>query len=378
MRELSYYSSFFGGTTPPTIELAARLSQLMPKGFGLNHVLFANSGSEANDSVVRLIRHYFNLTGKPTKKHCIGRRYGYHGSTLGSGSLSNWGPMHAHGDLPLAGFHHVSAPYVFQDQQNEDPDSFGRRAAGWLEEKILELGPDNVAAFIGEPIQGAGGVIIPPNSYWPEVERICRRHDVLIVADEIITGFGRTGQWFAFETMGFRPDVVSMAKGLSSGYLPISAVAVHDRIARPLIEEGLWFHGFTSSGHPVAAAVALRNLEIIEDEQLPEKVRSETGPYFSERLRTLMENPIVGEVRTCGLLAGVELVADKKTRTPFQPPGRAGTIARECSFRNGLIMRASFETMTLSPPLTITREEIDELASAATRALDEAAAILKA
>jgi putrescine aminotransferase len=341
-------------------------------------MLFANSGSEANDSVVRLVRHYFNLIGKKTKKNFISRKQAYHGSTMASGSLGNWGPMHTHGDLPIPGIHHVPAPYAFENGRGEDPEAFGRKAAGWVEAKILELGPDNVAAFIGEPIQGAGGVIIPPKSYWPEVERICRKHNVLIVSDEVITGFGRTGNWFGFETMGFKPDIVTMAKGLSSGYLPISAVAVHDRIAKPLVDEGLWFHGFTYSGHPVAAAVALKNLEIMADEHLPEKVRTETGPYFAERLGTLTKNPIVGEVRTCGLLAGIELVADKQTGKRFEPAGRAGTIARERSFEHGLIMRASFETMVLSPPLTITKPQIDELVTAASRALDETAAALKA
>jgi putrescine---pyruvate transaminase len=378
MRELPYYSSFFGGTTPPTVELAAKLVELMPKGYGLNHMLFANSGSEANDSVVRMVRHYFNLVGKKTKKSFISRQHAYHGSTMASGSLGNWGPMHSHGDLPIPGIYHVRAPYPFENGRGEEPEAFGRKAAGWVEEKILELGPDNVAAFIGEPVQGAGGVIVPPKSYWPEVERICRKHGVLIVADEVITGFGRTGNWFGFETMGFKPDIVSMAKGLSSGYLPISAIAVHDRIAKPLVDEGLWLHGFTYSGHPVAAAVALKNLEIMENEHLPEKVRKETGPYFAERLAGLAKNPIVGEVRTCGLLAGIELVADKKTGKRFEPAGRAGMIARERSFEHGLIMRASFETMVLSPPLTITKAQIDELATAASRALDETAAALKA
>ncbi len=378
MRELPYYSSFFGGTTPPTVELASKLSELMPKGYGLNHMLFANSGSEANDSVVRLVRHYFNLVGKKTKKFFISRRQAYHGSTMASGSLGNWGPMHSQGDLPIPGIFHVPAPYSFENGRGEDPAAFGLKAARWVEEKILELGPDNVAAFIGEPVQGAGGVIVPPKNYWPEIERVCRKHGVLIVADEVITGFGRTGNWFGFETMGFKPDIVSMAKGLSSGYLPISAVAVHDRIAKPLVDEGLWLHGFTYSGHPVAAAVALKNLEIMENEHLPEKVRTETGPYFAERLATLIKNPIVGEVRTCGLLAGIELVADKKSGKRFEPAGRAGSIARERSFEHGLVMRASFETMVLSPPLIITKAQIDELVTAATRALDETAVALKA
>lgn len=377
MRELPYYSSFFGGTTPPTVELAAKLVELMPKGSSLNHMLFANSGSEANDTVVRLVRHYFNLVGKPKKKAFIGRRHGYHGSTMASGSLGNWGIMHSQADLPLPGFHHVPAPYGFENGRGKEAEAFGLEAARWIEAKILELGAENVAAVIGEPVQGAGGVIVPPKSYWPEVERICRKHAVLLVSDEVICGFGRTGNWFGFETLGFTPDIVSMAKGLSSGYMPISAVAVHDRIAKPLVDEGFWLHGFTYSGHPVAAAVALKNLEIMQDEKLPEKVRTETGPYFAERLQSLAKNPIVGEVRTCGLLGGIELVADKATGKRFEPAGRAGSICRERSFAHGLVMRASFETMVLSPPLTISKAQIDELVAAASKALDDTAAELK-
>ncbi len=377
MRELPYYSSFFGGTTPPTVELAAKLVELMPKGSGLDHMLFANSGSEANDTVVRLVRHYFNLVGKPKKKAFIARRFGYHGSTMASGSLGNWGIMHSQADLPLPGFHHVAAPYGFENGRGKDPEAFGLEAARWIEAKILELGAENVAAVIGEPVQGAGGVIVPPRSYWPEVERICRKHEVLLVSDEVICGFGRTGNWFGFETLGFTPDIATMAKGLSSGYMPISAVAVHERIAKPLIDEGYWLHGFTYSGHPVAAAVALKNIEILQEEKLPQKVKTDTGPYFAEKLQTLAKNPIVGEVRTCGLLGGIELVADKATGKRFEPAGRAGSICRERCFAHGLVMRASFETMVLSPPLTITRAQIDELVGAAAKALDDTAAELK-
>jgi putrescine aminotransferase len=374
MREFPYYSSFFGGTTPPTVELAAKLVEIL--GHGLNHILFANSGSEANDTVVRLVRHFWNLEGKPKKKAFIARRHAYHGSTMASASLGNWGTMHEQADLPLPGFHHVEAPYWYAEGGDRDPESFGIACAKAIEAKILELGADNVAAVIGEPVQGAGGVIVPPKSYWPEVERICRKHDVLLVADEVICGFGRTGNWFGFETFGFKPDIVTMAKGLSSGYQPISAVAVSDRIAKPLIDAGYWLHGFTYSGHPVAAAVALKNIEIIERENLVGKVAKETGPYFAQRLKTLEQNPIVGEARTLGLLGGIELVADKKTHRRFDPLGHAGTVCRERCLANGLIMRASFETMVLSPPLTITKAQIDELVTLASRALDETAAEL--
>ncbi len=372
--ELPYYNCFFKTATPPAIRLAERLARLTPAG--LDRVLFASSGSEANDTVVRLVRHYWNLRGRHRKKTIIGRRYGYHGSTLASISLSGMAPMHSQADLPLPGFVHVMPPYSYDHaEMGEDPASFGRRAARAVEERILELGAETVAAFIGEPVQGAGGVIIPPDSYWPEVQRICRRHDVLLVVDEVISGFGRLGHWFGAERWGLEPDLMPLAKGLTSGYVPMAAVMVGERVAGTLIEEGgEFFHGFTYSGHPVAAAVALANLDVIEREALPERVRADTGPFLLRALREAFDgHPLVGEVRGLGLLGAVELVEDRKTRRHFEPMGKVGTLCRDHCFRRDLIMRAVRDTMVLAPPLIATHADIEGMVARAREAVDATA-----
>ncbi|MEX2299008.1 MAG: aminotransferase [Dongiaceae bacterium] len=371
MRELPYYSSFFGSSTPATVELAGKVTSLL--GGDLNHVFFANSGSEANDTIARIVRHYWGLVGKPEKQTIIARERAYHGSTMAAASMTKYGNMHDQGGLPLPGFVHIDPPYSFEyAKPGEDLDAFGLRMAKAIEDKILEIGADKVGAVIGEPVQGAGGVIIPPKTYWPAVEKICRKHDVLLIADEVICGFARTGEWFGFQTMGIKPDLVAMAKGLSSGYLPISAVAVSDRVAKPLIDEGWFMHGFTYSGHPVAAAVALRNIAIMEDEKLGEKVKKETGPYLAKALKRLNDLPIVGEVRSIGLLGAVELVADKKTRARIDPPMSAGEVARNFCMAHGAILRVSFETLVMSPPLIITTAQIDELVDSIHAGLKEA------
>src|SRR5262249_43157924 len=242
-------------------------------------------------------------------------------------------------DLPLPGFSHIMQPYWYALGGNLAPAEFGRRAAAALEAKILELGADNVAAFIGEPIQGAGGVVIPPDTYWPEIQRICAKYDVLVIADEVICGFGRTGTWFASEQFDIRPDFMTLAKGLTSGYLPLSAVMVADRVADVLLAKDVEFqHGYTYSGHPTCCAVALENIRILEDEGLVERVRSETGPYLARRLRELEDHPLVGEVRSLGFIGAIELVRDKAAHRSFEPLGRAGTICRDHCFRTGLIM----------------------------------------
>lgn len=370
MLELPYYNTFFKTTTPPTAELAARISALLPDGF--DYVFFNNSGSEANDTMLRMVRTYWDLCGKPEKKTIISRHNAYHGSTVAGASLGGMGAMHAQSGLPIPGIVHIRQPYWFGEGGNMDKNEFGLQAARALEEKILELGADTVAAFIGEPIMGAGGVIIPPESYWPEINRICRKYDILLVCDEVICGFGRTGNWFGFQTFGIEPDLIPMAKGLSSGYLPISALAVSERIARTLIEKGgEFYHGYTYSGHPAAAAVALANIAIIDEEGLVEKVREDTGPYLLARLKELSDHPIVGEVRASGLMAAVELVADKHTRQRFGPDGRAGTICRDHCFANDVIIRACGDTMVSAPPLIITRGEIDLLVDRFRLSLDQ-------
>ena len=370
MLELPYYNTFFKTATPPSIELSEKLAALTPAG--LNHAFFGSSGSDANDTIVRMVRHYWNLMGKPGKKTFISRQYAYHGSTMAAASLCGMSAMHAQADLPLPGFVHVMEPYWYDNGGDLSPEDFGKVAAKALEDKILELGADRVAAFIGEPIQGAGGVIVPPDSYWPEVQRICREHDILLIADEVICGFGRTGRWFASEIYDIEPDLMTVAKGITSGYLPLSAVMVGERLAETLIGEGGEFqHGYTYSGHPVACAVALANIEIMERDGLIARVRDETGPYLQSRLReALADHPLVGEVRGVGLIGAIELVKDKASRRHFDELGKVGGLCRDICFANDLVMRAVRDAMVFSPPLIIDKAEIDEFVGRAKRCID--------
>lgn len=370
MLELPYYNSFFKTATPPSVELSEKVAGLLPDH--LNHIHFVGSGSEANDTIVRLVRHYFNLIGKPNKKTFISRHNAYHGSTMAAASLGGMAGMHAQGDLPLPGFVHVAQPYWYGDGGDLSPEEFGLKAAKSVEDRILELGADNVAAFIGEPVQGAGGVIIPPSTYWPEINRICKEHDVLLIADEVICGFGRTGNWFGMETFGINADIVPMAKGLSSGYLPIGAVGVSDAITNAMIETGGEFaHGMTYSGHPVACAAAVENLNIMQRENLVGRVRDEIADYFAQALASLNDMALVGETRSVGLLGAVELVKDKASRTKFDPVGKVGGACRDNCFDLGLVSRACGDTMVLSPPLIITKEQVDDLVGLMRQAIDK-------
>ena len=372
MMELPYYNTFFKTATPSSVELAEKLAEITPQG--LDHVFFGSSGSEANDTIVRAVRHFWNLEGKPGKKTFISRTYAYHGSTMASVSLGGMAAMHGQADLPLPGFVHVMPPYWYDFGGDLTPEEFGLQAARAVEDKILELGADTVAAFIGEPIQGAGAVIIPPESYWPEVQRICAKHDVLLIVDEVICGFGRTGHMFASEYYGLKPDLMTLAKGLTSGYLPLSAVMVGDRVADTLISKGgEFYHGFTYSGHPVACAVALANIKIIEDEKLVQRTHDQTGPHLAGRLAELAGHPIVGEVRSLGLIGAVEMVKDKAGRGHFDDLGATGTICRDHCIEGGLILRAVRDVMVMSPPLSITIAEIDELMRILRQALDRTA-----
>ena len=281
IRELPYYNSFFKTAHPPAIELARLVCSLAPAH--LNRVFFTGSGSEANDTVVRMVRFYWSLKGLPDKKVIISRHNAYHGSTVAAASLGGMQPMHAQGGLPIPDIDYIGQPYWYQDGGDLLPDEFGEKVADELEEKILELGEDNVAAFIGEPIQGAGGVVIPPPTYWPRIQTICDKYQILLVADEVICGFGRTGKWFGSDYFEIKPDLMSIAKGLSSGYVPIGGVLLSDEVASVLIEEGGEFnHGFTYSGHPVAAAAAIANLNILRDEGVVDRVETETAPYIAE------------------------------------------------------------------------------------------------
>ena len=369
MLDLPFYNTFFKTTTVPATELAAKIAGILPERF--KHVFFTNSGSEANDTVVRFVRHYWQLKGKPYRNQFIARTRGYHGSTMIAASLGGMSGMHEQGGLPLPGFHHVLQPHWYDCGGDMDRDEFGLHAAAEVEKKIKQIGPENVAAFIGEPIQGAGGVLIPPKTYWPEVERICRKYGILIISDEVICGFGRTGHWWGFEAMGFNPDIVPMAKGLSSGYQPIGAVAFAEHLTKEMFELGGDFnHGMTYAGHPVCAAVALANIAIIEREGLVERAR-ELGPYFGQMLAALNDHPLVGETRSLGLIGAIELTPDKRTRAHFTDSGRVGSLCRNHSMANGLIMRACWDTMVLAPPLTISKKEIDEIGIRARKTLDD-------
>ncbi len=369
LTELPFYNSFFQTANVPAIELAELLAQVTPPQF--QHVFFSGSGSEGNDTVVRMVRRYWDVLGKPDRSVIISRHNAYHGSTMAGASLGGMSGMHAQGGLPIPGIVHIEQPFWFELGRDISRDDFGLKAAGWLEAKILEVGPDKVAAFIGEPVQGAGGVIVPPETYWPEIQRICDKFGVLLVADEVITGFGRTGHWFGCERFGFRPDLMTFAKGVTSGYIPLGGVMVGERIARVLIEQGGEFnHGYTYSGHPVACAVALANIRLIQRERLVERVRDDTGPYLAQRFAELAAHPLVGEAQTCGLMGALQLVADHDSGRAFAADQQIGMVCRGHCFGNGLIMRAVGDRMIVAPPLVITREQIDEMVALVRRCLD--------
>ena len=367
MRELPYYNLFFMTAHPPVLELSKVIAQIAPEG--MNHVFFTGSGSEGNDTMLRMVRHYWAIKGQPNKKTIISRKNGYHGSTVAGASLGGMTYMHEQGDLPIPGITHIPQPYWFGEGGDMSPEEFGIWAANQLEEKILEIGVDNVGAFIAEPIQGAGGVIVPPDTYWPRIKEILAKYDILFVADEVICGFGRTGEWFGSDFYGLKPDMMTIAKGLTSGYIPMGGLIVRDEVVAVLNEGGDFNHGFTYSGHPVAAAVALENIRILRDEKIIEKVQAETAPYLQKRLRELNDHPLVGEVRGVGMLGAIELVQDKATRKRYEGKG-VGMICRQFCFDNGLIMRAVGDTMIISPPLVISKDEIDELVTKARKCLD--------
>jgi putrescine aminotransferase len=370
MQELPYYNSFFQCTSQPTIELADLIASLAPEN--ISHAFFTGSGSEANDTILRMVRHFWSVQGKPEKFNVIGRYNGYHGSTVAGASLGGMEAMHKQGGLPIPGIYHINQPYWYQDGGDLSPEEFGLQRAQELEAKILELGPETVAAFIGEPIQGAGGVIIPPAGYWPEIQRICRKYDVLMIVDEVICGFGRTGKWFGSDFFHLQPDIMPVAKGISSGYLPIGAVMFSSRIAEVLSEKGGELaHGYTYSGHPVCAAVALENIRILQRENIVERVDQDTGPYLQQRWLQLAEHPLVGEARIAGLVGALELVADKQARRFFAERGKVGALCRDFALGNGLILRATKDSMLLSPPLVITHEEIDELIEKTVKSLNQ-------
>lgn len=367
LQELPYYNSFFQCAHPPVIELARRLADVAPDH--INNVFFTGSGSEANDTCLRIVRRFWDLCGKPSKRHVIGRKNGYHGSTIAGASLGGMSGMHKQFEA-LSYISHVDQPYWFGEGGDMEPGEFGLRAAASLQRRIEELGADNVAAFIAEPIQGAGGVIVPPDSYWPEVRRICAENDVLLISDEVICGFGRTGEWFGADYYDVQADLMPFAKAVTNGYQPLGGVLVGDRISDVLKSDGGEFtHGYTYSGHPAACAAALATLDIMQDQGIIQRVK-DNAPYLQQRWSELASHPLVGEARGVGFVAALELVSDKAARARFDEDRGAGALCRDLSVQNGLVMRAVGDTMIIAPPLTLSREQIDELVEKAGRTLD--------
>ena len=372
IEQLPYYNAFFKTSHPPAAELAGLLSEVTPAH--MNHAFFTSSGSEANDTVLRMIWRYWDILGKPEKRIVISRKNAYHGSTIAASSLGGMEDMHKQGGI-IPDIVHVDQPHWFAKRcvlgKDLDVNDFGLEVAQSIADKIEELGVDKVAAFIAEPIQGAGGVIVPPETYWPEVKKICEHYGILLVADEVICGFGRTGHWFGSNYYDLKPDLMPIAKGLSSGYLPIGGVMVADSVSDVLINQGGEFnHGYTYSGHPVCAAVAVANIKLMQRENIVQKVHDETGPYLQKRLRELGDHPIVGEVRGVGMLGALELVKDKENFIKFDKDVGAGSICRTHCFDNNLIMRAVGDAMIISPPLILTKPEIDIFIERAFKCLD--------
>jgi putrescine aminotransferase len=369
MAELPYYNTFFMTTHVPAIALSQKLAEVAPGN--LNHVFYAGSGSEANDTNIRMVRTYWAQKGKPTKKTIISRKNAYHGSTVGSASLGGMTGMHAQGGLPIPDIYHIDQPNWWAEGGETSPADFGLERAQQLEKAILDLGEDNVAAFIAEPVQGAGGVIVPPETYWPEIQRICDKYEILLIADEVICGFGRTGSWFGAETVGWTPDIMTIAKGLSSGYQPIGGSLVSDEVAE-VIGNCEFNHGYTYNAHPVAAAVALENINIMQEEKIVDYVRDDIAPYLAEKWQALTDHPMVGEAKIVGMMGSLALTPHKESRAAFaSDAGTVGYICRERCFANNLIMRHVGDRMIISPPLVMTREEVDILIDRAVKSLDE-------
>jgi putrescine---pyruvate transaminase len=377
MDELSFCQSFFKTTNQPAILLAEKLKAITPGA--MSHVFYASSGSEANDTCMRLVWRYWQLIGKPAKRIIIARENAYHGSTIATAALSDLPPMQADGaGLDVSNIHRIKAPYWYLNGEGESHEAFGITAARWLEQAILALGAENIAAFHAEPMQGAGGAIIPPDSYWAEIQRICKQYDVLLVADEVVTGFGRTGEWFGCQSFGIaKPDLIAIAKGITSAYIPLSAAMVSDRIASVLIDQGgEFYHGFTHSGHPVACAVALENIRILEEEGIIDNAKAQSV-HFAAHIAALADHPLVGDVRSRGLLAGIQLAADPEARQLFAAEEQAGPKCSAAALTHGLALRSIGDTMALMPPLIVTASDIDAIFERTRKALDDTARLLK-
>jgi len=379
LRKLPYYHHFGHKSTEVGIELAEKLISLAPAP--MSKVLFTNSGSEANDTAVKLIWYYNNAIGRPEKKKIISRIKGYHGVTIASASLTGLPHLHRDFDLPIARILHTDCPHHYRfGRPGESEEAFATRCAESLEALIVKEGPETVAAFIAEPVMGAGGVITPPRTYFDKVQKVLRKHDVLFVVDEVICGFGRTGKLFGSETYGLKPDMITIAKQLSGGYLPIASLMINERIYRAMVKEsekiGTFGHGYTYGGHPVPAAVALEVLRIYEERDILGHVRR-VAPRLQEGLRRLGGHPLVGDARGVGLMGGLELVKDKATREPFQPSDGVGFYAARRAQAHGVITRGMGDTLGFCPPLIIREAEIDDMLARVAKALDDTHAWLR-
>jgi putrescine aminotransferase len=367
MRTLAFYPSFFNSTTEPTIRLAARLAELAPPRLG--HTIFSNSGSEANETALKLVRAYWKLRGERARRTVLSRTFAYHGVGLATASLTALASCTDPFDLPLPGFVRVPGPYAYAAGTTTTAEEYGRWCLAETERVIAREGPGTIAAAFVEPIQGAGGVIVPPPGHLHALRELCRRHGILFVADEVITAFGRLGAWFASGAWDLDPDFITMAKGITSGYLPLGATMVRDEIAGVLREAGYLAHGFTYSGHPVTTTAALANLDIIARERLCERVRDDVGPRFQSRLRALAAHPGVGEVRGDGLIGAVELRRPPRGAAANAAPDTLGIVAAAIAREEGLIVRGIRDLIAVSPPLVISHEEIDRLFGSIERTL---------
>ena len=371
LETLPYYNMFFHTATAPAIDLAELLDDVAPAPF--HHTFFTGSGSESIEAAAYIVRRYWDLMQQPERRIIIARVNGYHGSTMLGAALSGFGLMHEQRGMPPIGVVHIEQPYAVEHGHGMDDAEFGLAAAGWLERAIVAAGPQRVAAFVAEPVQGAGGVIVPPSTYWPEIQRICDKYSVLLVSDEVVCGFGRTGHWFGCERFGSRPDLIAFAKGVTSGYVPLGGVMVGERVANVLTRQGGDFaHGHTYSGHPVACAVALANIRLLQKLDLLRHVRENVGPCLAAHFARLRDHPLVDDVQTCGLLASLRLVKRKHGTacTPFAPEVPIGPVCQRECLATGLVMRSSNDRMVIAPPLVITPEQIDELMALMRRGLD--------
>ena len=371
MRKLPYGHSFAHRSHNPAIDLAEKLVRMAP--VPMSKVFFTNSGSEANDTVMKLLWYRANAMGQPQRKKIISRIRGYHGITIASGSLTGLPYNHKSFDLPLPGVIHVGCPHFWREgRDGESEEDFASRLAAELDETIRQEGPETIAGFIGEPLMGAGGVVVPPTGYWEKVQAVLRSHDIPLIADEVICGFGRTGRMFGSETFGMTPDIMVVSKQMTSSYLPMAAVLVNGRIFEPIADEtariGTFGHGFTASGHPVAAAVSLENLKIIEERDLVGQA-ARVGAHLQRRLRELSDLPLVGEVRGIGMIAAVELVADRATKAPHGTVGALGAAAAAAMQAEGVLVRALGDTLAVCPPLIATEADTDAIVDAFHRAL---------